>query len=132
MTRADLERLVATSDEQRFALDAEHRRVRANQGHTVEVELGLTAQRPPDVLFHGTPRRYLEAILATRLDKRARHAVHLSPDIETAARVGARRGAHVVLRVDAARACADRHGFACSANGVWLTDRVPPAYLAVD
>jgi putative RNA 2'-phosphotransferase len=131
MTRDQLAEVVDTNDKQRFEWDLETDRIRARQGHSVEVDLGLAAATPPGVLFHGTPTRNLDAILQQGLDKRRRHHVHLSADTETARRVGARRGEHVVLVVDAARMHADGHVFRVSGNGVWLTDEVPASYLSV-
>jgi len=129
ITRAELEQLVATSDKQRFALEGD--RIRANQGHSVDVELELEAATPPDVLYHGTVDRYVESIRAKGLVKGERHHVHLSADRQTAERVGARRGKPVVLTIDAGRMAADGHAFFLSANGVWLVETVPPAYLAI-
>lgn len=129
LTRDDLDRVVADNDKQRFEWDVERDRIRARQGHTVEVDLQLEPAAPPDVLFHGTPTRNVEAIRREGLDPRRRHHVHLSPDEETAHRVGARRGEHVVLRVDAAAMVTAGHEFWVSSNGVWLTDGVPPGFL---
>jgi putative RNA 2'-phosphotransferase len=128
---ADLEEIVATSDKKRFAFDETGTRIRANQGHSVEVDLHLEPIQPPEILFHGTADRYLAAILAEGLRKMQRHHVHLSADMETASRVGVRHGRLVVLSVDAAGMARDGHVFFVSANGVWLTDAVPPAYLRV-
>ncbi len=119
------------NDKQRFEWDVAADRIRARQGHSVPVELDLAPSTPPAVLFHGTPTRNLDSILATGLDRRQRHHVHLSPDRDTAAVVGARRGEHVVLVVDAARMHADGHEFWVTGNGVWLTDSVPASYLDV-
>ena len=129
MARDRLEHLVATSDKQRFALDGD--RIRASQGHTVQVDLGLLPVEPPAVLFHGTSDRAVASILAGGLEPRGRHHVHLSNDVETAQRVGARRGTARVLQVDAAAMSRDGHAFRVSANGVWLVDAVPPAYLVL-
>jgi putative RNA 2'-phosphotransferase len=120
---------VRTSDKQRFALDEDGLRIRANQGHSVEVDLGLTESTPPGRLFHGTPLRNLGAIMSDGLLPGTRHAVHLSSDVETAQRVGARRGTYVVLVVDAEAMHADGHSFTVSANGVWLVPTVPSRYL---
>ncbi|TFV90216.1 RNA 2'-phosphotransferase [Blastococcus sp. CT_GayMR20] len=132
LTRGELEHVVATNDKQRFAFDDTGTRIRASQGHSRPVELGYRPERPPDVLFHGTVDRFLPAILAQGLVPGRRHAVHLSPDAATARSVGGRRGRAVVLRVDAAGMAAAGHTFTRSANGVWLTETVPPAYLGVD
>lgn len=127
ITRAELEHVVAANDKQRFTLEGE--RLRANQGHTVPVDLDLPPAEPPPFLYHGTVGRALETIRAEGLRPMARHHVHLSPDRETATRVGARRGRPVVLTVDAGAMHRAGHVFRVSANGVWLADSVPPAYL---
>jgi putative RNA 2'-phosphotransferase len=129
LTRGELDEIVSRSDKQRFAFDATGVRIRANQGHSVPVELELPESVPPDVLFHGTVAAALPAIQREGLRPMARHQVHLSASEETATLVGARRGQPVVLRVDAARMAADGHRFLVSANGVWLVDAVPPRYL---
>ncbi|HEY0639615.1 MAG TPA: RNA 2'-phosphotransferase [Pseudonocardiaceae bacterium] len=126
--RAELEGLVRDSDKQRFALDGG--RIRANQGHSVPVELGLATATPPPALWHGTSATALPAIRRDGLTRQRRHHVHLSADVATARRVGRRRaGEVVVLRVDAAAMAADGAEFLVSANGVWLVDAVPPRYL---
>jgi putative RNA 2'-phosphotransferase len=130
MTRQDLDRVVRNNDKQRFEWDRDADLIRARQGHSVEVDLGLAPVTPPDVLFHGTPRRDVKSILATGLDRRGRHHVHLSVDLATAHRVGARRGDHVVFEVQAGRMARDGFAFYLSSNGVWLTDEVPPEYLS--
>ncbi len=127
VTRAELDHVVATNDKRRFAVEGT--RIRASQGHSVEVELGLPTATPPAYLYHGTVARNLDAIRAEGLRPMHRHAVHLSPDRETATRVGARRGRPVVLAVDAAAMHRDGHVFQVSANGVWLTEAVQPRYL---
>jgi putative RNA 2'-phosphotransferase len=127
ITRAELDRAVAENDKQRFTVDGT--RIRANQGHTIDVDLGLEPVEPPAYLYHGTVPRFLDAIRAEGLRPMDRHDVHLSADRETATRVGARRGRPVVLSVDAAAMHRAGHTFRVSANGVWLTAAVPPAYL---
>jgi len=131
--RTALDEVVATSDKQRFKVDVGSdgvERIRANQGHSVPVELGLDPADPPAVLFHGTSAAVADSIQATGLERGGRHHVHLSADVETAQRVGARRpGALVIFTVDAAGMARDGHVFFRSDNGVWLTDAVPPAYL---
>ncbi|MFF7363915.1 RNA 2'-phosphotransferase [Streptomyces sp. NPDC008125] len=127
ITRAELEHVVAVNDKQRFTLEGD--RLRANQGHTVAVDLDLPPAEPPPFLYHGTVARSLAAIRTEGLRPMARHHVHLSPDRETATRVGARRGRPVVLSVDAAAMRRAGHVFRVSANGVWLADSVPPEYL---
>ncbi|MEU3144366.1 MULTISPECIES: RNA 2'-phosphotransferase [unclassified Streptomyces] len=126
-TRAELDHVVTANDKQRFA--TEGTRIRASQGHSIEVDLGLPPATPPPYLFHGTVARHLAAIRAEGLLPMNRHDVHLSADRATATRVGARRGRPVVLPVDAAAMDRDGHVFRVSANGVWLTGTVPPGYL---
>ena len=120
---------VATNDKQRFAFDDTGDLIRANQGHSVAVDLQLEEQEPPDLLFHGTVERFLASILAEGLKKGKRHHVHLSKDVETARKVGVRRGQPVILRVDAGKMHSTGFPFFLSANGVWLTDSVPAAFL---
>lgn len=131
ISRDELQQVVAESDKQRFAFDESGERIRANQGHSTEVDLQLTEVAPPPQLFHGTVARFLDAILAEGLKKMDRHDVHLSLDVETAAKVGSRRGKPVILVIDAARMAADGFTFRVSDNGVWLTDHVPPEYIGL-
>lgn len=131
LTRVELTTLVASSDKQRFALDETGRRIRANQGHSIPVDLGLAPIAPPEDLFHGTVEAALAGIRQHGLQRRGRHHVHLSPDAATARVVGARRGHPAVLAVAARRMAADGWRFYRSTNGVWLVDEVPPAYLSV-
>ncbi|MBV1939805.1 RNA 2'-phosphotransferase [Streptomyces sp. BV286] len=126
-TRGELDHVVATNDKRRFAIEGT--RIRASQGHSVTVDLGLPSATPPAYLYHGTVARSLDAIRAEGLRPMNRHDVHLSADRETATRVGARRGRPVVLSVDAGAMDRDGHVFRVSANGVWLTAAVPPGYL---
>lgn len=131
VTRIELDEIVATSDKQRFAFDETNTRIRANQGHSVDVDLELDPADPPEVLYHGTAEAVLPAILAGGLLKMRRHHVHLSRDAGTAVRVGARHGKPVVLAVAAGKMAASGFRFFVSANGVWLVDTVPPEYLTV-
>ena len=130
VSRAELEEVVRSSDKQRFAFDEAGTSIRANQGHSVAVDLGLEPVAPPATLYHGTGAGSVEAILREGLRPMGRHHVHLSPDAETARRVGARHGRPVVLAVDAAAMASDGHVFFVSANGVWLTEAVPAHCLA--
>lgn len=125
----ELRRVVAESDKQRFAISQEGLRIRANQGHSVSVDLSLEPITPPEVLYHGTVAKFLPSIREKGLIKGRRHHVHLSPDRETAAKVGGRRGKPVILEVDSAAIHAEGSEFYLSANGVWLTDHVPPAFI---
>ncbi|MFD9334606.1 RNA 2'-phosphotransferase [Streptomyces sp. NPDC060028] len=126
-SRAELDHVVAANDKQRFAVRGT--RIRASQGHTVPVDLDLPEAEPPAYLYHGTTAAALDAIRAEGLHPMARHHVHLSPDRETATRVGARRGRPIVISVDAGAMRAAGHVFRISANGVWLADAVPPQFL---
>ncbi|MFI5650591.1 RNA 2'-phosphotransferase [Streptomyces anulatus] len=126
-SRAELDHVVAANDKRRFAVEGD--RIRANQGHTVAVDLDLPPAEPPAYLYHGTVARVMDAIRAEGLRPMARHHVHLSPDRETATRVGARRGRPLVLTVDAGAMHRAGHVFRVSANGVWLADTVPPQFL---
>lgn len=127
VTRARVLEVVEGNDKQRFAIEDD--RIRASQGHTVAVSLDLPVAEPPAELYHGTIGRFLPDILRDGLRPMARHDVHLSATVETAVRVGSRRGKPVVLVVDAAAMSADGHEFRVSANGVWLAAAVPPNYL---
>ncbi|WP_372344306.1 RNA 2'-phosphotransferase [Streptomyces sp. KL116D] len=127
ISRDELDHVVAVNDKRRFTIDGA--RIRANQGHTIDVDLGLAPAEPPAYLYHGTVARHLDAIRAEGLRPMARHDVHLSADRETATRVGARRGRPIVLPVDAGAMHHDGHVFRVSTNGVWLTAAVPPRYL---
>jgi len=128
--RDELEAVVRDNPKQRFTLDPERNRIRANQGHSVDVDLGLTPVAPPPLLFHGTSRAVLPTILAEGLRPMSRRHVHLSADVDTALAVGLRHGPPLVLTVDAAAMACAGHSFWRSANGVWLTDRVPPGFLS--
>lgn len=127
VTRADLEAVMTEIPKQRF--EARDGRIRATHGHSIEVDLGLEEQAPPATLYHGTVRRFLAAIREEGLRPGSRQHVHLSPDVPTAREVGSRRGRPVVLEVAAGQLHADGHPFHRAADGVWLTDAVPAAYL---
>ncbi len=130
ITYDELVDCLETNDKQRFAFDETGDLIRANQGHSVEVDLQLEEREPPEALYHGTVERFLPSNLKEGLVRGKRHHVHLSKDVETARKVGARRGKPVILKVDAGRMHRDGHNFLLSANGVWLTIAVPPGYLA--
>jgi putative RNA 2'-phosphotransferase len=129
LTREILLDVVENNDKKRFEIvDG---RIRARQGHSLPVSLELDPVTPPETLFHGTATRYLSAIQRDGLKKRRRHHVHLSPDVETARRVGMRHGKPVILQIDAATMYQDGHIFYLSGNGVWLTERVPWRYIEI-
>ncbi|MBK1786248.1 RNA 2'-phosphotransferase [Prauserella cavernicola] len=129
LTRAELAEVVERNDKRRYAFDDSGARIRASQGHSVGVELGLPLATPPPTLFHGTVARFVPAILREGLRPMRRHDVHLSATEATARAVGARRGGPVLLVVDAAALTEAGHEFRLSANDVWLTPHVPPAFL---
>lgn len=129
VTLSELEEVVARNDKQRFSFDTTCRMLRANQGHSVEIDLQLEAAAPPPLLFHGTGERKVAAIMTAGLLKMARHHVHLSRDAASAKIVGARHGKPVVFEVNAAAMVEASYKFYCSFNGVWLVESVPPGYL---
>ena len=124
-----LKEVVETSDKKRFALSEDGTNIRANQGHSVAVDLGLSPITPPDKLYHGTASRFLEAIWAQGLTRRARHHVHLTAKLDVAVSVGQRHGQPVILEVDSLRMHLEGHQFFRSDNGVWLVDAVAAHYL---
>jgi putative RNA 2'-phosphotransferase len=130
LTRPLLEEVVATNSKQRFSFSEDGQKIRANQGHSTTVDLALIAQIPPETLYHGTARRFLNSIFATGLNAGNRHHVHLSANPETAIQVGQRHGEPVVLLVAAQQMHQAGHEFFCSDNGVWLTAEVAPQYLS--
>jgi putative RNA 2'-phosphotransferase len=131
LTRPLLMQVVADNEKKRFALSDNGERIRASQGHSVKVDLGLPPALPPEILYHGTASRFLESILAGGLHSANRQHVHLSPDVATAMRVGQRHGSPVVLVIRSGEMAAAGHTFFVSANGVWLTDRVPQEFISV-
>lgn len=131
LTRGELDVVVATNDKQRFAFDETGTLIRANQGHSVEIDLGLEPVEPPAQLYHGTGSSTVDAILREGLRPMRRRHVHLSGDVETARRVGSRHGKPVVLTIDAAALHAAGHLFYRSANGVWLTEAVATEHLRI-
>lgn len=124
-----LEEIVRTDEKQRYTFNGDHTRIRANQGHSIQVDVELEEAEPPEYLFHGTGRKYVESIDQTGLIPKSRLYVHLSGDQETAMKVGKRHGEPVVYQVAAGAMAGDGHKFWRSANGVWLTKRVLPEYL---
>ncbi|HEY8560233.1 MAG TPA: RNA 2'-phosphotransferase [Pyrinomonadaceae bacterium] len=128
---AELREVVETNEKKRFSFDETGEKIRANQGHSVEVEIEFEEKAPPAALYHGTAEKNLGIIFAEGLQKMARHHVHLSADTETARAVGARYGVPVILEIDAARMLDEGFKFYVSANGVWLTDAVPSEFLKV-
>jgi putative RNA 2'-phosphotransferase len=124
-----LEEVVANNDKKRFAFNADKTKIRASQGHSIEVKLGYTAVEPPEMLFHGTATRFLNSIQKQGLLKGNRHQVHLSKNMDTATNVGSRHGKVVVLKVKSIEMYKAGFEFFVSENQVWLTDHVPVEYL---
>jgi putative RNA 2'-phosphotransferase len=129
LTPEELREVVDLNDKQRFSFDATGTRIRANQGHSVDVDLGLEPTVPPRILFHGTSQSALTSIMRSGLQRQRRHHVHLSEGAATALRVGRRHGPPIVLEVAAERMYAEGHLFFVTDNRVWLTAEVPPRYL---
>lgn len=124
-----LDQVVAENDKKRFEFDVTGTKIRACQGHSIDVDLGLESIQPPDILYHGTTTSSLAPILKEGIAKRSRHAVHLSTDMNTATKVGSRHGKPVILEVMARKMYEDGFKFQRSTNGVWLTEEVPPIYI---
>ena len=128
-TRATLAQVVAENDKQRFEFSEDGKRIRARQGHSVDVPLGYAPAEPPDVLYHGTATRFLNSIFAQGLLPGSRQHVHMSTNRETMLAVGKRHGIPVILVIDAGAMRLDGHTFFVTGNQVWLTDHVPARYL---
>lgn len=124
-----LRRVVEENEKQRFELSADENRIRARQGHSLNVEGSWVTATPAGALYHGTVEKFMPSIEQDGLTKQNRHHVHLSPDKETATKVGERRGKPVLLEVDAAGMVTAGIEFAVSSNNVWLVDAVPPQFL---
>lgn len=129
MTMEELEEIVATNNKKRFSFNDDKTKIRANQGHSIPVDVQLKEVEPPTILFHGTATRFLSSIYDKGLIKGQRNHVHLSETIETATNVGQRHGKVYVLHIDAQQMFADGYKFYLSENGVWLTDFVPRKYI---
>jgi len=128
---ADIEQVVANNNKQRYSFNADKTRIRANQGHSIDIDLGLEPTEPPAVLYHGTASRFVDSIMQKGLISGRRQHVHLSLDIKTATTVGKRHGKPVIFTVDCAQMSADGLLFYVSDNNVWLTDHVPVKYLSM-
>lgn len=129
MDQTLLEKLVAEDEKGRYAFNDDKTLIRANQGHSIPVDVGLKEVQPPEVLWHGTGEKYVASIDREDLISKSRLYVHLSADFQTALKVGSRHGKPVVYAVDARRMHEEGYVFILSVNGVWLTQRVPMAYL---
>lgn len=129
--RPTLELVVEKDNKKRYAIDFSQNKIRANQGHSVSIDLGYQPSTPPKILFHGTAKRFLNGIFLNGLQKKSRHHVHLSADLETATKVGQRHGKLVVLRINSLQMNDQGMDFFVTENGVWLTDHVPAEFLEV-
>jgi putative RNA 2'-phosphotransferase len=131
LTLENLQHVVANNNKSRFAFDETGTKIRANQGHSVEIDLGYSPKQPPEILYHGTGEKSVASILKSGLEKRNRHHVHLSVDTETAKNVGARHGKPVILKVFALKMWESGVQFFQSDNGVWLVYGVEVEFLEV-
>lgn len=129
LTREDLERIVRENDKTRYSFNDDHTKIRANQGHSVRVDVELRETEPPKYLYHGTATRFLPSIHREGIRKMGRQYVHLSGDFETAMAVGKRHGIPVVITIDAEAMAREGVAFYRSENGVWLCEHVEPKYL---
>lgn len=126
-----LNEIAETNNKKRFAFNEDKTRIRASQGHSIEVKLDLQAVEPPEFLYHGTVEKFLPSILKEGLQKMQRQHVHLSKDTETATHVAARRGKPVILKINSARMFSDGCAFFISENNVWLCNEVLPQYISL-
>ena len=126
---AQLEEIVASDDKQRYSFNEDKTLIRANQGHSIPVDVELKESLPPDILYHGTGEKYVSSINDMGLIPKSRLYVHLSKDMETAVNVGKRHGKPVIYIVDSKKMAADGYKFYLSVNNVWLTKKVPVEYL---
>ncbi|MNJ49945.1 RNA 2'-phosphotransferase [compost metagenome] len=124
-----LERIVKENNKNRYSFNEDGSKIRANQGHSLNVDIGLQQQVPPDILYHGTASHAVDSIRAKGIVKGTRQHVHLSHEVETARKVGSRHGKPAVLTINASAMHADGLVFYQSANGVWLCDHVPWKYV---
>jgi putative RNA 2'-phosphotransferase len=129
LNKETLIHIVETDSKKRFAFNESFDKIRASQGHSIDIELGYTNQKPPEILYHGTGEKSIQSILKAGLERRNRQHVHLSSDIETAIKVGQRHGKPFVFNVLAGKMYNDKFEFFLSDNGVWLTENVPVKYL---
>lgn len=129
INRDILEEIVGRDEKQRYSFSEDGTKIRANQGHSIPIDVELTLAEPPETLYHGTAQRFAASIEAQGLFPQNRLYVHLSPDPETAEKVGRRHGEPVIYLVAARQMYRDGYLFYLSANGVWLTKVVPAPYL---
>jgi len=128
-TFEELDEIVQTNDKKRFIFNEDKTRIRANQGHSIDINLALIPQQPPEFLYHGTAESNIESILEKGIEKRSRQHVHLSQDKETATKVGMRHGKPIILTINTQKMFDDGIEFYLSENNVWLTDFVDAKYI---
>lgn len=126
-----LEQIVRTDSKQRYSFNDDKSLIRANQGHSVNVDVELKEKEPPEYLYHGTGEKYVKSINQDGLIPKSRLYVHLSKDIKTAENVGKRHGKEVVYRINSGQMYRDGYKFYLSENGIWLTKEVPIKYLEI-
>ena len=124
-----LEEIVRTDEKQRYSFNEDHTLIRANQGHSIPVDVELEEKTPPDILWHGTGEKYVSSIDVQGLRSKGRLYVHLSSDVETAKKVGSRHGKPVIYAIDCRKMTEDGYAFYLSANQIWLIKKVPVEYL---
>ena len=129
LTLDQLKHIVATSDKKRFAFSEDGQRIRASQGHSIDVDLQYEPQTPPELLYHGTATRFLDSIRKDGLKRMERHHVHLSAETKVTVQVGSRHGKPALLTIRAGEMHRAGFVFRLSANGVWLVDHVPPQFI---
>lgn len=131
LSKETLERIVRENNKQRYSFNEDHTRIRANQGHSIPVDLELKECVPPDILYHGTASRFMGGIRQKGITRQSRQHVHLSADIKTAKAVGCRHGVPVILKINSKAMAADGYHFYQSENGVWLCEQVPKQYVEI-
>lgn len=127
-----LEEIVRTDNKQRYSFNWDRSKIRANQGHSINVDVELKAAVPPEILYHGTGEKYVDSINAEGLKPKSRLYVHLSKDVKTAVMVGSRHGKPVVYTVDSGEMYRQGYTFYLSENGVWLTKNVPVDFMKIE
>ncbi len=128
-TFEELDEIVQTNSKKRFAFNEDKTKIRASQGHSIDINLALIGQQPPEFLYHGTSQNNVGSILEKGIEKRSRQHVHLSIDKETATSVGMRHGKPIILTISTGKMFKDGIDFYLSENEVWLTDFVHPEYI---
>lgn len=132
VSHQDLALIIESDDKVRFELSKDDISVRASYGHSIDVDLGLEPETPPEILYHGTAVKYLESIMQDGLKPRKRNFVHLSETIDMAEQVGSRHGVSVVLSVNSEAMVLNKYNFYKAKNGVWLTEDIPVQFIKIE